>query len=300
MFHFFTGIGFINQYPKNFDLYIALAILVASIPLMRRSPDYSPNPDCTMRRINLLLAFVAVIIVFASCQKEPANSPLPDASLKVKTYTVDVRSAVLGNSVTTYNLSYDGNNRLVSMIEATNPGNKFVYAYPSSAKYTMDLFIDNALEIHADYLLNGQSLIDSSVQYNSSADTITEKYVYNSAKQLTKLYEYDYWDNTSYLWNTTTYTYDGAGNLIKSQDTDDYVYTYEYYTDKVYLSPQLIPVTVAQQKANLLKKVTLAESGTVTGSATSTYTFDNKDRISTARTDYSDGDVVIKTFTYFD
>lgn len=117
---------------------------------------------------------------------------------------------------------------------------------------------------------------------------------------MTKLYEYDYWDNTSYLWNTTTYTYDGAGNLIKSEDTDDYVYIFEYYTGKLYLQPQLIPVSVPQQKSSLLKKVTLTESGTVTGSATSIYTFDSKDRISTVRNDYSDGDVVIKTFTYFD
>ena len=98
----------------------------------------------------------------------------------------------------------------------------------------------------------------------------------------------------------TTYTYDGAGNLVKTEDIDDFVYTYEYYTDKLYLMPQLLPYTVPNQKVNLLKKVTLTESGTVQGSATSTYTFDSKDRISTERIDYSDGDVVIKTYTYFD
>jgi YD repeat-containing protein len=114
------------------------------------------------------------------------------------------------------------------------------------------------------------------------------------------LYEYFYWDNISHLEATTSYTYDGAGNLIKSEDTDDYVYTYEYYTDKLYLQPQLIPFTVSQQKANLLKKMTLTESGTVIGSVNHTYTFDGKDRINTIKDEYSDGDVVIKTFTYFD
>ena len=185
-----------------------------------------------MKRITLFAAVAAVIVVLSSCQKEPSNTPLPTASLKVKTYTEDVRSGIWGNSVTTYNLSYDGNNRLTGMTDASNSGNKFVYAYPSSSKYTLDLFVDNIFELHADYLLNSKSLIDSTFQYNNTGDTMTEKYIYNPAGQLTKLYEYDYYNTSSDLWNTTTYIYDGAGNLVKSQDTDDYVYTYEYYTDK--------------------------------------------------------------------
>lgn len=249
---------------------------------------------------NFLFTAVIVLVLLSSCQKEASNTPLPAASLKIKTYTEDVRSAILGNSVTTYNFNYDGNDRMTSMADASNPGNKFVFAYPSSSKYTMDLFIDNIFELHVDYLLNSQLLIDSSFQYNNTEDTSSEKYVYNPAHQLVKLYEYEYYSTGPDLWNTTTYTYDGAGNLVKSEDTDGYVYTYEYYTDKLVLMPQLIPVMVANQKVNLIKKLTLTESGTVTGSANYTYTFDSKDRISTIRHDYSDNDVVIKTFTYFD
>ena len=254
-----------------------------------------------MKSFTLFAAAAMVVVALSSCQKETnSNNPLPAQSLKIKTYTENVTSAVFGNSVTTYNLSYDGSDRLVSLVDAANPGNKFIYAYPSSSKYTLDLFADNIFELHVDYFLNSNSLIDSSFQYNNTSDSSTEKYIYNPAHQLIKLYEYDYYGNGPELWNTTTYTYDGAGNLLKSEDIDDFVYTYEYYTDKLYLMPQLIPITVPNQKANLLKKVTLTESGTVQGSATSTYTFDGKDRISTERIDYSDGDVVIKTYTYFD
>ena len=254
-----------------------------------------------MKRLSLLASVVTIIVALSSCQKETdSNNPLPTQSLKIKTYTEDVRSGVFGNSVTTYNLSYDGNNRITSLVDASNAGNKFVYKYPSSSKYTLDIFANNSFELHVDYLLNSQSLIDSSIQYDNASDTTTEKYVYNSANQLTKLYEYDYYGSGPELWNITTYTYDGAGNLVKTEDIDDYVYTYEYYTDKLYMMPQLVPATVPNIKLNLLKKVTLTESGSVLGSATSTYTFDNKDRISTERIEYSDGDVVIKTYTYFD
>lgn len=249
---------------------------------------------------NFLFSAAIALVILSSCQKEASNTPLPAASLKIKTYTEDVRSSVLGNSVATFNLSYDGNDRMTSMVDAADPGNKFVFAYPSSSKYTMDLFVDNVFELHVDYLLNSQSLIDSSFQYNNTEDTSAEKYVYNPAHQLIKLYEYDYYSTGSSLWNTTTYTYDGAGNQVKSEDTDGYVYSYEYYTDKLVLMPQLIPVMVANQKVNLIKKLTLTESGTVTGSANYTYTFDSKDRISTIRHDYNDNDVIIKTFTYFD
>lgn len=244
-----------------------------------------------------LVAFI--VIVFTSCQKESADK-LTTHSLKVKTYTEDVTSSYWGNSVTTYNLSYDSGDRLVNLADAANPGNKFVFAYPSSSKYSMDIFNNNVKDLHVDYLLNSQSLIDSSFQYNNTGDTLTEKYIYNAARQLTTLHQYDYSVITgANLWKTTSYTYDGGGNMIKSEDSDQ-TSTYEYYTDKVYLMPQLMPMLAASQKASLLKKVTLSVNGNVLGSTSNTYTFDSKDRISTIRYDYSDGTMATRTFTYFD
>ncbi len=287
--------------PENYDLLKFLVILALPGPGRTTANRlFYQAINCKMRKNFLFPAVIALVILFSACQKEPGNNPPPAAQLKLKTYTEDVRSSYWGNSVTTYNFTYDGNDRMTGMADASDPGNKFVFAYPSSSKYTMDLFVDNIFELHVDYWLNSQSLIDSSLQYNNTEDTSSEKYVYNPAKQLTKLYEYDYYSTGPSLWNTTVYTYDGAGNLVKSEDTDDYVYTYEYYTDKLVVVPRLVPVMVASPKANLLKKTTLTESGTVTASVTYTHTFDSKDRLSTTKEDYSDGDVVIKTYTYFD
>jgi len=164
----------------------------------------------------------------------------------------------------------------------------------------MDIFNNNVKDVHVSYFLNSQSLIDSSFQYNNYGDNMTEKYIYNSARQLTRLYQYDYTiNNGSVLYNTISYTYDGAGNMVKSEDNQQSS-TYEYYTDKVNIMPQLVPTLAPAQKVSLLKKATLIISGNVFGSTTNTYTFDSKDRISTMRYEYSDGSVVTRTFTYFD
>ncbi len=253
-----------------------------------------------MKKIILFAAVIAVAL--SSCQKEAGNTPqLPTESIKVRTYTEDIRSAYYGNSVTTYNLSYDASDRLTGMADNANPGNKFVFAYPTASKYTFDLFMDNAFELHVDYLLDGQSRVDSSFQFVNTGDTMTEKYSYDAAGRVSMLRQYDYSTISGIsLEITSHYTYDGAGNLVKAEDSEGYVDTFEYYADKVYLTPQIIPALVPGEKASLVKKMTLAEDGTLLGTIDYTYTFDSKDRISTTRQETSDGDVVVKMYTYFD
>ena len=165
----------------------------------------------------------------------------------------------------------------------------------------MELISDNAFDLHVDYFLNSQSLIDSTFQYNNTNDTSTEKYVYNPARQLTRLYEYDYTTVAgSSLWNRTDYTYDGSGNLIKEEDIDNWVTTYEYYTDKRYVMPQVLPFQASNDKISLVKKAVLTIPGVTPIIVNFTYTFDSKDRISTAKEEGSNGYTIIKTYTYFD
>ena len=251
-----------------------------------------------MKKIIPLPAVISFIILFSSCQKETSNSPLTTTD-KVKTYTEDVTSASIGNSVTTYNLSYDGSNRITSLISASDPGTKFLYTYTSATTYSMEIYSSNALVIHEDFFLHSNSYPDSTYQYNNTGDTSTEKYVYNAKNQPIIMYEYDYSKITgSDLWNTISYTYDADGNLVKAEDTDTNIETYEYYPDLVYISPATTPY-LKPIKHNLLKKFTLVSNGSTVGSSTHSYTFDSKSRISTDKAITTDGSIIVKTYTYF-
>lgn len=244
-------------------------------------------------------AFVCGIMSFTfSCQKG-SNDVLPPANTKVKTYTEDITSPSFGHVVTTYNLNYDASDRITSVVSSTNPGDKFVYSYPSDNAIWSDLYVGGALSIHYEGYYKNNS-IDSVFQYNDSGHSTTEKYIYNSSGYFIKSYEYEYSKVAgSVLSNTITYTYDAGGNQLKAEDTDTNVETFEYYTDKVYFYPLIGPALIPSVKRNLLKSHTITSNGSHVGSGSYTYTFDSSDRISTWTETVDDGTVVIKTFTYF-
>lgn len=243
------------------------------------------------------MAIITSVILFSSCSKDKNPQPSNNSD-KVKTYTEEFNSPTEGNSVVTFNLGYDANNRVTSITSATSPADKFVISYTSGSKYSMDLYSSANGTIHEDFFLNSNSLVDSTLQFTDDEDTTTEKYFYNSANQLIKLNEYDYYSGPE-LYNTTHYTYDNSGNLLQSSDTNGQVDTYDYYTDLVYVLPQIFPGTGSPKKMNLVKTHTVTSNGYPVGSSTTTYTFDSSNRISTIIETADDGTVVTKTFTYF-
>jgi hypothetical protein len=244
------------------------------------------------------LALIILILLIVSCQKG-TNDELPAATDRVKTYTEQITSSGLGNSVTTYNLNYDANNRITSMVSATNPGDKIVYTYPSDNTVISELYIGNVLGIHHE-TYNKDNHLDSTFQYNDSGDSSTERHIFNASGDWIKTYEYEYSTITgAMLTNTTTYTYDANGNQTKAEDTDTNVETFEYYTDKVYIQPLIGPALIPNIKRNLMKSHRLTSNGYEVGVGNFTYAFDNNDRISTITETTNDGSVVVKTFTYF-
>lgn len=246
-----------------------------------------------MKGVVVLSALLLAILSFSSCQKE-IRTPTDTLNTLPKTYTEDVTSSVLGNSTTTFNLTYDDNNRILSVIDSKTPGNKQLYQYNTDT-YTMDLYVNNQLSIHEIFYINAQSLVDSTLQYNDTNDSTTEKYIYNAAKQLIQLNEYDYKKATGgVLNNTHLYTYDNTGNPVKDSDTSS-VTAYTYYPDL--LNNLSIGQVYFFQTKNLIKTTTLTTGGT-TATLDHTYTFDSKNRQISEKMVASNGDMVIRTYTY--
>jgi YD repeat-containing protein len=252
-----------------------------------------------MKNSVLILPFI--MIVFFSCKKDtttPDPNPNPNSKSKIKTYTEDITT--IGNHfAVTFNLNYDANDRLTSIVSTSNPGDKFLIQYTSTNTFTLDIFNSNELEIHELFFLNSSSLVDSSFQYNSSNDTTTEKYLYNASKQLIIKKEFDYSKSTgSQLWNTHNYTYDGSGNM--TSDIDDFSQSTYDYTNLVADIPLFFfDGTYSGKSINLVKTSTYS-SGGATEVTNHTYTFDSQNRLITERAvNATTGDIVVKTYTYY-
>lgn len=247
---------------------------------------------------SILVSFFA-IIALSSCQKD--KQPETNASLnKVKSYTESITTPGSGTIVATFNLGYDADNRITSVTQVEIPGNKFSFSYTSATQYSMDIFVGGALSIHEDFFFNGNSLPDSTYQYNDTEDTTTEKYLYNANNQLITLKEYIYSKSYgSQIDNITSYTYDSNGNVVKTTDTGKQTETFDYYPDLVYPMPITNPGSKVIKARNLVKTYKVTSNGYLVGSIEYTYTFDSNNRISTITQTTDDGTVGTQTFTYF-
>jgi YD repeat-containing protein len=248
-----------------------------------------------MKNPILLSAFLG-IFTFVSCKKDN-NTTNTNSSALPKTYTEDIRSSAIGNSVTVYNLTYDPNNRIISM-DATPapPVLQFQYAYASDNTYTMNLYSYGSLSIHEKFWVNTTSLMDSTFQYNDTEDTTTEKYLYNTDKQLLQIKEYDYSNAVSVLSNTTSYTYDANGNPITESDDQGKLITYDYYTD---LTNTLTMGAVYTYHSKNLIKTATTQSGGSQVTATHFYSFDSSNRLTRDSITTTVADLtVIKSYTY--
>ena len=255
-----------------------------------------------MKSIKTAVALFIAIAIFSSCQKgfDTASLPvgMPDSSLetvsfKVKTYTEDITSSSQ-HSATTFNLTYDTRDRIISIISVSSPGDKFVYEYTNNT-FSVDIYNLNQLSIHSNYFINSLSLVDSSFQYDDTNDTTTEKYLYNSAKQLIQLEEYDYSMQTgAVLLDSHYYLYDNNGNMLKDS-TANAIITYKYYDNL--LDNLLMGSPYSRPNKNLVKTTTYTEGG-ITTTLNQTYTFDDYNRQTSEKAVASNDDVVIKSYTY--
>jgi hypothetical protein len=239
-----------------------------------------------------LIRSISVTVLFAialsSCKKDDSVQEPPTGD-KIKTYTESINSSVIGVSTATFNLNYDQQGRLVSMINAEDAGNRFAFTYVENG-FDMDIYTNNALIIHEDVFLNGDRM-DSTFQYNDEGDTTTEKYVYNPSNLLVKLNRYIYSDGISELDETVNYTYDANNNLLTEISNYSHIeYEYNGNTPAIikllplfYSSSQKMPSRVIDQSGY---------------TADHTYSVDGKGRVVSDVAILSTGDTITKTYTY--
>jgi len=246
----------------------------------------------------LILTTVILSTFFiSSCKKENSNDSVNNAN-KLKLYIEDGTNSSFG-VIDSFTVSYDGNNRITGL---TSPNLKFVYTY-SKNSFTSDLYEYSQLAIHEIYYINSSSLVDSTIQYNDTNDTTTEKYVY-SGKLLTKLITYDYTTSGgAEIYSENDYTYDNNGNVIKEVDSDgngnvNTVSTFTY-TDKPLnfsTNPTYLPVASKYLPATKSQK---DGSGNPIATVTFSYVFDSRGRVTKETDAFDNGESVVRSYVYY-
>jgi hypothetical protein len=245
-----------------------------------------------MKKLLFLSGIVAAISLFSCKKSSDAN---PSGTSLPKTYTEDLHSVAI-NTLTTYNLSYDARNRLISMVSIPEPAIlKFVYQYPTDKTVVMDMYNYGDLSIHENFWLNSFSMLDSTLQYDDSDDTTTEKYYYDGNQLLTEVNTYDYVGSVPELSNQAQYTYDNNGDPITQAD-------YTGTTSFTYYSNLPYTLSIGQPYIKTPKYFIKTTSSTANGTpstATHYYTFDGSNRL-TKDSAYISGinAVLVKTYTY--
>jgi hypothetical protein len=256
--------------------------------------------------MKILLVVVALsisLLSITSCQKEVAGDiintgdttgiPVPNQNnptFRVKTYTEDVTTPN-GHIVVSFNLTYDSQGRVTSMTTPSG-ADRFVYQYNTNNSYTLDLFVSNALSIHGIFYINSIGLVDSSLQYNDTKDTSSEKYLYDANKRLLQLRQYDISNSNSILFNTSRYEYDAKGNVVKETDnTSQTTYEYNNLPNSLDMGDKYFT-----KNTNLTKKTTY--SGSFNGTSDHTYTFDSLNRVTSEKIVTSNGEVASRIYTY--
>jgi hypothetical protein len=243
------------------------------------------------------LSLVALLVLNTSCKKDKASGI--GGRQKLKSYTEEITAQGNGHTVETFNINYDGQERITSIVSTTKPGHRLEYKYINNDKFTFEQIEDNKLMLHRDYFINAEvGKVDSLYQYNISKDTTAFKYFYDKENRILKQKEY----LISYLlppvwYNTIDYVYDTKGTLTKKAESfAETSYRYdEEYKNTTLLEPGYIP---SQEK---LPSHTYSVRFSITMTTEHFYTYDEQGRLASEKAVESDGSrqtIKIRTYTY--
>ncbi|THU31114.1 hypothetical protein FAM09_28945 [Niastella caeni] len=238
------------------------------------------------------LCILLLFIISVSCKKESTSN----ATRKLKTYTEAITAVGIGHVVETFNINYDGQDRITSVVSTTKPGHRLEYQYINKEEFTFEKIEDNKVTLHCAYYINTSlSLVDSVFQYNNRKDTISLKYFYNNEKQIEKQKEYLHSYYTGpVLYNTINYLYDLNGKLTRRSDSYSEV-SYRYdslHINTAHIEPFYFPV---QQQ---LPTHTYTQRWGTLITIEHTYSFDEHKRLISEKAVSSDGRVTVKSYTY--
>ncbi|MCS3798865.1 hypothetical protein [Niastella sp. OAS944] len=242
-------------------------------------------------------SLVAVLILNTSCKKDKDAGS--SGRQRLKSYTEEITAVGTGHTVETFNVSYDGQNRITSIVSATKPGHRFEYTYINNNKFTYEQVEDNKLMLHRDYFINAEiGKVDSTFQYNIQKDTIAFKYFYDKDNKIIRQKEYLITHYLPPVWyNTIDYVYDIKGTLTKKTETSPAEYTYVYdaeYKNTTITQPDYIP------SQELLPTHMYSVRFGITTTTEYTYIYD-KGRLSVEKAVEYDGSrqkVTVRTYTY--
>lgn len=254
-----------------------------------------------MKKKLIFLMLIATSTIFFSCGKEkspketPEEIPAKNPNM-IKSYLQD-NTNISGHNVFTNALSYDNDNRISVINYSQDPDNKSVYKYHSKDSYSAEHYTFGKISWRVDYFLKNSNL-DSSITFFGTTDTSTAKYHYDGRNLLTHIDMFEYNSGPQFI-NTNVYSYDASGNLLQYSNSFKDIYAYEYYSDLIYEMPLIEPVFPTPKKTNLLKRIIRTTDGKVSNDVTTTYTFDDKNRIHTKTETSKSGAINIQTYTYF-
>ncbi|MFY8129107.1 MAG: hypothetical protein ACOVMM_12065 [Chitinophagaceae bacterium] len=244
------------------------------------------------------IALVITVCTFFSCTKTESNNTVSLTDF-VKTISVTDGSVTYKDEI-----FYDSQGRIDS-INKENGYGRFIYKYPTTNKIIGQLIrnSNNELQIYIEVYLNSSNLQDSAFQYNNTKDSSSEKCVYNAQGQLINFKRYRIKNKvTTHIISETVYEYNPSGNVIRETTTyhggttpviTNYTYTNTPFVFKygtLYPYPYQIP-------NHLVLRKTVA--GTFTQTSDYSYTFDNKNRVSTEKEVRNSSVSIVTNYTYY-
>lgn len=244
-----------------------------------------------MKSLCSIPAFCMLFFFFSACSKK-SDSPSPPQGTRLTRYTEILNPRTFYSVTTSYDISYDQNNKVASIVNSNDPGSKFMFDYVSDG-YNFDIYGSGNVLIHRKVMFSGNT-IDSTIEYNNEGDTTTEKYIYWAGGILKFLLKYDVTPSGPQLSNVTEYTY-GLNNMLVSEK--DYHSSTVYSYDRQEVSNfSLYPIYVNRSK-QLPSLVSFSEgNGIVTSEHT--YTFDAEKRLIKDEIVLSTGQTMEKAFKY--